>query len=81
MFPPYCVKMQKYLLLTILIQGPKQQGIDIDVFLKPLMPEMKILWKKGVPTMFLPITISIIEHLYLKMVITLQEFVLEMHML
>jgi hypothetical protein len=32
-------------LLIILIQGPKQPGIDIDVFLEPLMKEMEKFWK------------------------------------
>jgi hypothetical protein len=31
---------RKYLTLSILIQGPKQVGIDIDVFLEPLMEHM-----------------------------------------
>jgi hypothetical protein len=35
-------------LLTILIQGPKQPGIDIDVFLEPLVEEMEKFWKHGV---------------------------------
>jgi hypothetical protein len=39
---------RKYLLLSILIQGPKHPSIDIDVFLKPLMQEMETLWKKGI---------------------------------
>ena len=33
----------KYLLLTILISGPKQPDIDIDMFLEPLMQEMEML--------------------------------------
>jgi hypothetical protein len=37
-----------YLLLTTLIFGPKQAGIDIDVFLEPLMEEMQKLWELGV---------------------------------
>ena len=28
--------------------GPKHPGIDIDVFLEPLMQEMETLWKKGI---------------------------------
>jgi hypothetical protein len=28
---------REFLLLTILIQGPKQPGIDIDVFLEPFV--------------------------------------------
>jgi hypothetical protein len=31
---------RKYLMLFILIQGLKQAGIDIDVFLEPLMEDM-----------------------------------------
>jgi hypothetical protein len=31
---------RKYLMFSILIQGPKQAGIDIDVFLEPLMKDM-----------------------------------------
>ena len=32
----------------MLIQGPKHPGIDIDVFLEPLMQEMETLWKQGI---------------------------------
>jgi hypothetical protein len=45
--PTYVCQKRKYLLLTILISGPKQPGIDIDVFLKPLMEEMDRLWRYG----------------------------------
>jgi hypothetical protein len=41
--------MAMYLLLTILISGLKQLGIDIDVFLEPLMQEMERLWRHGEP--------------------------------
>jgi hypothetical protein len=41
--------MDMYLLLTILILGLKQLGIDIDVFLEPLMQEMERLWRHGEP--------------------------------
>jgi hypothetical protein len=39
---------RKYLMLPILIQGPKQAGINIDVFLEPLMEDMAKLWNEGV---------------------------------
>jgi hypothetical protein len=39
---------RKYLMLSILIHGPKQAGIDIDVFLEPLMEDMAKLWNEGV---------------------------------
>jgi hypothetical protein len=39
---------RKYLILSILIQGLKQAGIDIDVFLELLMEDMSKLWNEGV---------------------------------
>jgi len=41
--PPWLCQKRKYLLLTIIISGPKAPGIDIDVFLEPLMQEMETL--------------------------------------
>jgi hypothetical protein len=38
--PTWLCHKRKYLMLYILIQGPKQAGIDIVVFLKPLMEDM-----------------------------------------
>jgi hypothetical protein len=34
-------------MLSVLIQGLKQAGIDIDVFLEPLMKDMTKLWNEG----------------------------------
>jgi hypothetical protein len=34
--PTWLCHKRKYLMLSILIQGPKQAGINIDVFLEPL---------------------------------------------
>jgi len=45
--PPYLCLKRRYLLLTMLISGPKQPGNDIDVFLEPLMEDMKMLWEEG----------------------------------
>jgi hypothetical protein len=39
---------RKYLILSILIQGTKQAGTDIDVFLEPLMKDMAKLWNERV---------------------------------
>jgi len=49
--PPYLCQKRRYLLLTMIISGPKQPGNDIDVFLEPLMEDMKTLWEKGVKIM------------------------------
>jgi hypothetical protein len=37
------------MMLTILVSGPKQPGDYIDVYLRPLLDDLKILWKPGVP--------------------------------
>ena len=37
-------------MLTMLISGPRQPGNDIDVFLRPLIDDLKMLWNEGVET-------------------------------
>jgi hypothetical protein len=46
--PPSICQKRRYLLLTMLIFRPRQPDNDIDVFLEPLMEDMKILWEEGV---------------------------------
>jgi hypothetical protein len=46
--PTWLCQKKKYRLVSILIQGPKHSGIDIDVFLEPLMQEMETLWKESI---------------------------------
>jgi hypothetical protein len=46
--PPSICQKRRYLLLTMLIFGLRQPDNDIDVFLEPLMEDMKILWEEGV---------------------------------
>ena len=46
--PSWLCQKRKYTMLCGLIQGPKQPGIDIDVFLEPLMEDMAKLWNDGV---------------------------------
>ena len=38
---------RKYIMMTILVQGPKQPGNDIDVYLEPLMEDLVKLWTHG----------------------------------
>jgi len=33
-------------MMPVLIQGPKQPGNDIDVYLSPLVEELQFLWSK-----------------------------------
>ena len=37
-------------MMSLLIPGPQALGKDIDVYLQPLIDELKYLWKKGVIT-------------------------------
>ncbi|XP_074305807.1 uncharacterized protein LOC141641029 [Silene latifolia] len=46
--PPWLTTKSKYILLTMLISGPKQPGNDIDVYLEPLIEDLKMLWNVGV---------------------------------
>nr|AAX96451.1 transposon protein, putative, CACTA, En/Spm sub-class [Oryza sativa Japonica Group]ABA92558.1 transposon protein, putative, CACTA, En/Spm sub-class [Oryza sativa Japonica Group] len=45
--PTWICQKRKYILLSVLIQGPKQPGINIDVFMELLMEDMQELWKEG----------------------------------
>ena len=48
--PPYLVTKRFFICLTMIIPGPKSPSEDtIDVYLQPLVHELKKLWK-GVPT-------------------------------
>ncbi|XP_023748116.1 uncharacterized protein LOC111896343 [Lactuca sativa] len=46
--PPWLCMKRKYIMMSLLIQGPKQPGNDIDMFLAPLIDKMKLLWNSGV---------------------------------
>ncbi|KAK1423448.1 hypothetical protein QVD17_18751 [Tagetes erecta] len=46
--PPWLCMKESSFMLTLLIPGPKSPGKDIDVFLRPLVDELKELWTEGV---------------------------------
>ncbi|KAL5578957.1 hypothetical protein UlMin_011399 [Ulmus minor] len=46
--PPWLCMKDDNTLLTLLIPGPRQPGNDIDVYLEPLVEDLKKLWNKGV---------------------------------
>ena len=46
--PPWLCMKRKYMILSLLIPGPKQPGNDIDVYLDPLLDDLKLLWNEGV---------------------------------
>ena len=45
--PWLCMK-RKFILLSLLISGPQQPGNDIDVYLAPLIEDLKLLWEVGI---------------------------------
>ncbi|GLT85932.1 hypothetical protein SLE2022_041010 [Rubroshorea leprosula] len=46
--PPWMGTKDSYLMLSMLIHGPKALGNDIDVYLQPLIDELRDLWENGV---------------------------------
>ncbi|XP_022019856.1 uncharacterized protein LOC110919916 [Helianthus annuus] len=48
--PPWLCMRESTFMLTLLIPGPKSPGKDMDVFLRPLVDELKQLWQTGVRT-------------------------------
>ncbi|CAL9004428.1 unnamed protein product [Prunus brigantina] len=42
--PPWLCMKWKFMMLTLLISGPKQPGNDIDVYLETLIDDLKSLW-------------------------------------
>jgi hypothetical protein len=39
---------RKYIMLSMMISGPRQPGNDIDVYLSPLIDDLRVLWEEGV---------------------------------
>ncbi|CAA7015122.1 unnamed protein product [Microthlaspi erraticum] len=48
--PPWMVMKQSSMILSMIIPGKQMPGNDIDVYLQPLIKELKELWDDGVPT-------------------------------
>ena len=48
--PPWMCMKEPYIFMSLLIPGPKGLGNDIDVYLRPLIDELKILWESTVDT-------------------------------
>eukprot|EP00261_Vitis_vinifera_P034131 XP_019075374.1 PREDICTED: uncharacterized protein LOC109122593 [Vitis vinifera] len=46
--PPWLCMKRKFMMLSLLISGPRQPGKDIDVYLAPLVDDLKTLWEVGV---------------------------------
>ncbi|KAK7266896.1 hypothetical protein RIF29_19556 [Crotalaria pallida] len=46
--PPWLCMKRKYMMLSMLISGPKQPGNDINVYLAPLIEDLKQMWETGI---------------------------------
>jgi hypothetical protein len=42
--PPSLCNKQKYIMMSELILGPQQHGNDIDIYFRPLVEDLKVLW-------------------------------------
>ncbi|CAH9081953.1 unnamed protein product [Cuscuta epithymum] len=48
--PPWMCMKKEYTMLTLLIPGKQEPGKEIDVYLRPLIDELKEIWEIGLPT-------------------------------
>ncbi|VVA40424.1 PREDICTED: transposase, partial [Prunus dulcis] len=48
--PPWMCMKEPYVFMTLLIPGPKGPCHDIDVYMRPLIDELRTLWEIGVET-------------------------------
>jgi hypothetical protein len=48
--PPWLFEKQPYWIMSMLIPGKKSPGMNIDVYLRPLIDELKELWENGIDT-------------------------------
>ncbi|KAH7859785.1 hypothetical protein Vadar_005443 [Vaccinium darrowii] len=48
--PPWLAMKESFFMLTLLIPGDKQPGIDINVYMRPLVDELNELWQTGALT-------------------------------
>ncbi|KAL6587746.1 hypothetical protein OROMI_000724 [Orobanche minor] len=48
--PPWLCMTDPYMFLSLFIPGPFSPGKNIDVYLRPLIDELKLLWSVGVET-------------------------------
>jgi len=48
--PPWLCMKAEYFMLSLIIPGPQSPGVNIDVYLQPLVDDLKLLWEDGVKT-------------------------------
>ena len=48
--PPWICMKREFMFLTIIIPGPSNLKSKIDVYMEPLIDDLKMLWNEGVVT-------------------------------
>ncbi|XP_057770620.1 uncharacterized protein LOC130990399 [Salvia miltiorrhiza] len=48
--PPWMCMKQPYFMMSLLIPGPSAPGNNIDIYLQPLVEELKYMWDVGIDT-------------------------------
>ncbi|XP_056688096.1 uncharacterized protein [Spinacia oleracea] len=48
--PPWMIMKPEFLMIALLIPGPSSPGNDIDIYLQPLIKDLKELWEFGLET-------------------------------
>jgi len=60
--------------LSMMISGPRQPGNDIDVYLSPLIEDLRLLWDEGVEVFdAYESSISICKHCYYGLLMIFQH--------
>ncbi|XP_074322886.1 uncharacterized protein LOC141659858 [Apium graveolens] len=50
---PHCkLSRWKFMMLSVLVPGPHEPGNNIDVYLQPLIDDLKKLWEEGEPNVY-----------------------------
>ncbi|XP_004297851.1 PREDICTED: uncharacterized protein LOC101303607 [Fragaria vesca subsp. vesca] len=70
--PPTLLMKQPFIYLSVLIDGPQPPGDKIDVYLQPLIEELKELWEEGVPTF--DVSSNQMFQLYARLLWTINNF-------
>ena len=52
--PPLMCMKKQYMFLTVIVPDPNNPKHKIDLYLVPLMPELKLLWEDGIQTYSYP---------------------------
>ena len=48
--PPWLCLKQSHWMLSMMILGARSPGVNIDVYMQPVIDELKVLWEEGVKT-------------------------------